>query len=154
MDRRLILALALLAGCPRGGPAPTRPVTVTVALAGAAPGEVHGVDVTLALPAGATVAHQPATGRLAPSALRLLGGAAGGVVDGTFVPHRKAPSVRLLVASPARLADGDLVAVAVDVPGDAVPEPGAFAIAGALASGPGGRVVPTGAAWISAVAAR
>jgi hypothetical protein len=149
-----LLALALLAGCPRAAAPVTRPVTVTVALAGAGQAEVHGLDLTLALPAGASVAHEKATGRLAPSALGLLGGAAGGVADGTFVPHRTAPSVRLLVASPARLADGDLLTVAVEVAGDRVPEPGAFAVAGSRASGPGGAVVPTGAAWISSVAAR
>jgi len=135
----LAASLALLAACPVRGAPPTR-VTVTLALQGGAGIAIHGVDAVLALPAGALVESDTATGRVAPRALRLEGGAANAVMEGRFTPHAKAPSVRLLVASLAPLARGPVVSLTLTVPGG-VPSASAFEVATSLVAGESGAPV-------------
>jgi hypothetical protein len=132
-------ALALLAACPVRG-APLTRVTVTLALQGGAGTALHGVDAVLALPAGAVLESDPATGRVAPKALRLEGGATNAVMEGRFTPHAKAPSVRLLVASLAPLPRGPVVSLTMTVPGG-VPSASAFEVASALVAGESGAPV-------------
>jgi len=149
----LALASALAAACSGGPTIPTTSrVAVTLALHGAGATPVHGVDAQLALPAGAQVASDAATGRVAAAALRLEGAAAAGVVEGRFVPHRRAPSVRLLVASGAALGDGALVSVTLSVPGG-VPAASAFELAAAVVSGASGQPLPSAGLLVTGVAA-
>jgi len=122
-------AVAGLLACPVRA-APTR-VTVTLALQGGAGTPLHGIDALVALPAGAVVPSDPATGRVAPAALALDGGVKNAVVEGRFTPHAKAPSLRVLVASLAPLAPGPVLTFTMTVPGG-VPSPSAFEVAKSL----------------------
>ena len=145
----LAAALALLAACPVCGAPPTR-VTVTLALQGGGGTAIHGVDAVLALPAGALLESDPATGRVAPRALRLEGGATNAVMEGRFTPHARAPSVRLLVASLAPLARGPLVSLTMTVPGG-VPTASAFEVASALVAGESGAPVGNAGVLVAGV---
>ena len=122
------VAAATLA-CPARA-APTR-VTVTLALQGGAGTPLHGIDALVALPAGAVVASDPATGRVAPAALALEGAVKNAVVEGRFTPHAAAPSLRVLVASLAPLAPGPVLTFTMTIPGG-VPSPSAFEVARSL----------------------
>lgn len=137
--RSALLALALASLAASGCGEAEHDVVVTLAVTGAAKAEVNGLDVKLALPAGARVAHDRFTGRIPPASLALRGRAAlGGAVEGKFNPDRAAPYVRLLLASSTALADGDAIALTVTLPGRGRPWFSDFEVAGFLASGPGG----------------
>jgi hypothetical protein len=112
------------------------------------------VDLTVALPAGASVAFDPTTGRISPAALTLRAGAASATVDGKFKPHPTAPSIRVLVASSEPLRDGALVAVDVVVTSSVAPGIGRFEVARSAVSGPGGAPVPGPVGWVSALEPR
>jgi hypothetical protein len=146
----LALLAALLARSVHGAP-PTR-VRVTLAAQGGGATPLHGVDAELALPRGAVVEADAVTGRVAPAALRLEGGAGNAVVEGRFTRHARAPSVRLLVASLAPLRRGPVVSVVVAVPGG-VPAPSAFELAKALVAGEQGAPVAGAGLVVAGVAA-
>lgn len=145
----LVAALALLAACPRCSALPTR-VTVTLALQGGAGTPLHGIDAVVALPAGALVESDKATGRVAPAALALEGSVKNAVVEGRFTPHAKAPSVRVLVASLAPLAPGPVLRLTMTIPGG-VPTPAAFEVASQLVAGETGAPVGNAGVLIAEV---
>jgi hypothetical protein len=154
----LIVPLAALAGCSGGGSAPepapqSRAVAVTLSVTGAGAVPVHALDVTLALPAGGTVANEAASGRVSASALAGRGGAARAVVEARFAPGGARPTVRLLLASDTALGDGEVVAVKATVRGAAVPAPSAFATSAVTVAGPDGAPVPGAAVAVTGVAA-
>ncbi len=133
------LALALLPVGPARAADPAR-VTVTLSVQGGT-AALHGLDLELALPAGAAVEHEARSGRIKPGAVALLGKASSAVLEGKFVPSRKAPSVRVLVASLAPLPRGPILAVTLTVPGG-VPAPSDFELARGLVAGEDGRPAP------------
>jgi hypothetical protein len=149
----LLAAVALVgvAACPG---AKSRPVRVVLSLHGAAGRPVHGFDVSVALPAGTTVAHDPATRRISPGALTLLSGASEATADGRFVPNATMPSIRILVASRSSMRDGEVAAVEATVISAAAPARGAFEVASAAIAGPDGASVPGATGWVSAVEVR
>lgn len=143
-----LAALASLASCQR---AESRPFRIVLSLAGASGRPVHGLDLTVALPEGARVEYDAATGRISPQALAVLAGAAGAAVDGRFKPHATTPSVRILLASKLPLRDGEVVAIDATVTSVVSPSRSRFEVASATVSGPGGAGVPGATGWVSAV---
>lgn len=142
------LAVGLLA-CPVRA-APTR-VEVTLAIQGGAGTPLHGIDAQVALPAGAAVASDPATGRVAPQAMALVLAVRNAVVEGRFTPHARTPSLRVLVASLAPLPPGPVLTVTVTVPGG-VPPASAFEMARSLVAGESG--APVGSAVVVVASVR
>jgi hypothetical protein len=149
----LALALALLAlgGCVRAQP---HPVRIVLSLHGARGRPVHGLDLTVALPAGSTVAHDASTGRISADALSLRRGAAGATLDGRFVFHPTTPSIRILLASEEPMRDGEVATVDATVTSTEVPSRGRFEVASAAVAGGDGASVPGATGWVSAVEPR
>ena len=116
----VLVAVAALAACERPV---ARPVRIVLSLAGAHGRPVHGLDLTVALPTGTSVAHEPATRRVARGALTLRAGARDAAADATFSPHATTPSIRLLLASKEPLRDGEVAALGLhrDVVGPPAP---------------------------------
>src|SRR5512133_47518 len=104
----LAAALTALPACQR---AASRPVRIVLSLSGAAARPVHGLDLIVALPEGASVPYDASTGRISPQALAPRGGAAGATLDGRFKPHPTTPSIRILLASQAPMRDGEVAAI-------------------------------------------
>lgn len=146
-----LLAAVALAACARPE---ARRVRIVLTLQGAAARPVHGLDLVVALPPGATVDHDASTGRLRSGALSLLPGAEGGTVDGRFASHAAAPSVRILVASRQRLRDGPVLAIDATVTSAVSPSLVRYEVASTTAAGPDGRPAAGATAWVSAVEAR
>ncbi|MGB8929906.1 MAG: hypothetical protein WCC48_01515 [Anaeromyxobacteraceae bacterium] len=146
-----LATLTPLTACRR--PEPHR-VRIVLSLAGASGRPVHGLDLTVALPEGAVVAHDPATGRISQQALALLEGASGATLDGRFKRHATAPSVRILLASTVPMRDGQVAAVEATVNSVFPPPRARFEVASAAVSGPGGAGVPGATGWVSAVEPR
>lgn len=149
----LLVAAALGSG-PACGRAVERPVRIVLSLHGAAGRPVHGFDVTVALPAGASVPHDPSTRRISPGALTLLAGAGEATADGRFSPHASTPSIRILLASRTPMRDGEVVSIRATVTSVAEPARARFEAASSAISGPEGASVPGAAGWVSAVEAR
>src|SRR5512138_3660987 len=96
----LALALAVVAAPGTGCERPrTWTARIVVSLSGAAGRPVHGLDVTVSLPAGALVTHDPSTRRISAAALSPGSGAPAATLAGSYAAHATAPHVRLLVAS-------------------------------------------------------
>jgi len=153
---RRALALALAAAAAAAGllacpvrAAPTR-VEVTLAIKGGAGTPLHGIDAQVALPAGAVVASEPATGRVAPQALVLLLAVRNAVVEGRFTPHAKTPSLRVLVASLTPLAPGPVLTFTMTIPGG-VPTPSAFEVARSLVAAESGAPVGNAVVVVTSV---
>jgi hypothetical protein len=149
----LLVAAALSSGSACGRPQ-ERPVRIVLSLHGAAGRPVHGFDVTVALPTGATVPHDPSTHRISPGALTLLAAAGDAAVDGRFVPHASAPSLRLLLASRTPMRDGEVAAIRATVTSVAEPSRARYEVASAAISGPEGAPVSGATGWVSAVEAQ
>jgi hypothetical protein len=145
------VALVTLAGCPRAEP---RRVRIVLSLAGAASRPVHGLDLTVALPEGARVAHDPSTRRLSSQALTLLDGASGATIDGHFSAHRTTPSIRILLASRVPIRDGEVAAIEVTVTSVAPPPRSRYEVASSAVTGPDGAYVTGASGWVSAVEPR
>lgn len=145
------LSAALAGGCQRPRPWPTR---IVLSLAGAAGRPVHGIDLTVALPAGAQVPHDEATGRIATEALSLGAGAATATLDGRFVAHPTAPFVRILLASREPMRDGEVAAVTGSVLAAVTPPRERFEVVRAAISGADGASVNGATGWVSAVELR
>jgi len=152
--RFLSLVAALLvsgAGC---GAPKERPVRIVLSLHGAAGRPVHGFDVTVALPAGTTVPHDPSTRRISPGALALFAAAGEATADGRYSPHASAPSIRILLASKTPMRDGEVVSLLATVTSVAEPARARFEVASSAISGPDGASVSGATGWVSAVDAR
>jgi hypothetical protein len=147
----IVLALASLAACE---PVQSRTVRVVLSLNGAGARPVHGLDLTVALPAGSGVAQEGSTRRISSHALALRAGAAAATLDGRFDPHATTPSIRLLLASREPMRDGEVAAVEVTVTSAVAPPRSRFEVASARVTGPGGGPVPGATAWVSAVETR
>jgi len=144
-------ALFLSSGCARPRAWTAR---IVLTLGGAAGRPVHGLDVTVALPTGAEVAHDASTGRLLAGALSRGGAAATATLDGRFVAHRTAPFVRILLASREPMGDGEVVAAAASVLSAVTPPIARFEVVRVVVSGPEGASVPGASVWVSAVELR
>jgi hypothetical protein len=147
----LAAALTPLPACQR---AESRPLRIVLSLSGAAARPVHGLDLIVALPEGASVPYDAATGRISPQALSPRAGALGATLDGRFKPHATTPSIRILLASQAPMRDGEVAAIDATVTSAAPPPRARFEVARAAVSGPGGAGVPGATAWVSAVEPR
>lgn len=147
----IALGLGTGAGCQRPHAWTAR---IVVSLSGAAGRPVHGMDVTIALPAGTRVAHEPSTDRLSASALSHGSGAPTAALDGRFVAHETAPFVRILLASREPMRDGEVAAVTATVLSAVTPPRERFEAVRVAVSGPDGATVPGATAWVSAVEVR
>lgn len=147
----LVAAAATITGC---GRVEARPVRIVLSLHGAGGRPVHGLDLTVALPAGTRVARDPATGRISTGALALRSGAAAATLDGRFVPHAATPSIRILLASKEPMRDGEVAAIDAVVTSVVAPARVRYEVASAAAAGPDGAAVPGATGWVSAVETR
>lgn len=125
-----------------------------LSLHGAGARPVHGIDLTIALPAGSRIAQEGSSRRISAHALELRSGAAAAALDGRFDPHATTPSIRFLLASREPMRDGEVAAVEVTVTSAVAPPRSRFEVARALVTGPGGTPVPGATAWVSAVETR
>jgi hypothetical protein len=148
LSAALLAALALASGCERPRPWPAR---IVLSLHGAASRPVHGIDVTIALPQGTSLAHDAATRRISRALLAPRQGALSATVDGTFVPHATTPFVRVLLASREPMRDGEVLALDAVVLSAVSPPRARFEVVKAAISGPGGAAVAGATAWVSAV---
>lgn len=142
------VALATLAGCQRAEP---RRVRIVLSLAGAASRPVHGLDLTVALPEGARVAHDASTRRLSSQALTVLDGARDATIDGHFSTHRTTPSIRILLASREPIRDGEVAAIEVIVTSATPPPRSRYEVASSAVTGPDGASVTGASGWVSEV---
>lgn len=149
-----IAALLALAAGPGCGRPQARPVRIVLSLSGGAGRPVHGVDLTVALPPGTTIAHDASTGRISAHALSLRAGEPGATIDGRFVAHASAPSARILVASRAPLRDGELASFEATVRSAVAPSVVRFEVARSAVWGADGATVPGASGWVSAADAR
>jgi hypothetical protein len=145
------LAVLALAGCQRPRPWPAR---IVLSLSGAAGRPVHGIDLTVALPAGTTVAHDRATGRISSEALSLGAGAPTATLDGRYVAHLTTPFVRILLASREPMRDGEVAVVTASVLSAVTPPLERFEVVRSAISGADGATLPGAAGWVSAIALR
>ncbi len=145
------VALTSLAACQRVEP---RRVRIVVSLYGTASRPVHGLDVTVALPTGASVAHEGATRRLSARALTLLGGARDATIDGHFAAHATTPSIRILLASQEPMREGEVAAIELTVTSAADPPRSRYEVASSAVTGPDGASVAGATCWVSAVEIR
>ena len=153
---RLLLLLGALAALPLAGCQRPREwqARIVLSLGGAGGRPVHGIDVSVALPTGARVAHDAATGRIAPEALAPGGGSAAATIDGRYVPHATAPFIRILIASREPIRDGEVAAVTLTVLSAVTPPRERFEVVRSAVSGPDGASVPGAAGWVSAIELR
>jgi hypothetical protein len=137
-----------LTGCAR--PREWR-VRIVLSLSGAAGRPVNGIDVSVALPAGASAPHEAGGGRIASQALALRGGAAAATLDGKYVSHPTNPYVRILLASREPMRDGEVTAVELTVTSSVTPPRERFEVVRSMVSGPDGATVPGAGCWVSGV---
>ena len=158
MPRRLLAAaiasgllLGPLAACQRPRPRATR---IVLSLSGSAGRPVHGLDLTIALPKGASAEIDPATGRVSPAAIAAGEAAPRATVDAHFVSRDAVPSFRVLVASQEPMRDGPVAVISLTVVSAITPPRDRFEVARAAVSGAGGALLPGATGWVSAVEVR
>lgn len=147
----LSVALSSAAGCGSARPRSTR---IVLSLQGAAGRPVHGLDLTVALPKGAEVAYDKATGRISPGVITLREGALHAIVDAHYVSHETAPFIRVLLASRDPMRDGEVAAVELTVVSAATPPRERFEVVRAAVAGEGGGGLPGATGWVSEVEVR
>jgi hypothetical protein len=129
-----LLCAAALCGCSGGTVQPSRTVVLALSTQGsAAAHSIRGVEVTISLPAGVTVAAD-GSGTPSEGALAASGGAAGGAV--ALAGHYTAASasapatVTLVLVKTSGFDAGEFARVTCDLAGGTAPEAARFGLSG------------------------
>ncbi len=134
----LILSLFVISGCGGSGgddpPTPVQPTTAVVTLMSQGAGTIHGIGVTVALPAGVTVKASPdptnSSVMVTDAGVVAASGAAAGAGTNILATYTATPSgkVAIHVANAAGFATGEFVTIMCDIAAGSSPAATDFSV--------------------------